>query len=49
MKCESLLADLMQEYDVLESLHKVAVRERDYEVRFYREVQDYTEEDIKNE
>jgi hypothetical protein len=31
MKCESLLADLMQEYDVLESLHKVAVRERDYE------------------
>jgi len=31
MKCESLLADLVQEYDVLESLHKVAVRERDYE------------------
>ena len=31
MKCESLLADLVQEYDVLESLHKVAVKERDYE------------------
>ena len=31
MKCESLLADLVQEYDVLESLHKVAIRERDYE------------------
>ena len=31
MKCEGLLADLVQEYDVLESLHKVAVKERDYE------------------
>ena len=27
MKCD----DLIQQYDVLESLHKVAVRERDYE------------------
>jgi len=31
MKCESLLADLVQEYDVLESLYKVAERERGYE------------------
>ena len=31
MTSESLLADLIQQYDILESLYKVAIKERDYQ------------------
>ena len=31
MTSESLLADLIHQYDILESLYKVAIKERDYQ------------------